>query len=91
MDSVFGHAHTARNDGHRLASVRPDGGVWIVSFGAGTSDGQTVRPVQPAARPMANLRLLRRTRLCEADPSPGLWPAPFSKGALAYGYFSIMR
>ena len=21
--------------------------------------------------------LLRRTRLCEADPSPGLWPPPF--------------
>ena len=40
---VIGHAHTARNDGHRLASVRPAGGVWIVSFGAETSDGQTVR------------------------------------------------
>ena len=34
---------TARNDGNRLASVRPVGGVWIVTFGAKTSDGQTVR------------------------------------------------
>ena len=54
----------------------------MVSFGAETSDGQTadVRQVQPAARLSANLRLLCRTRLCEADPSPGLWPPPFSKG-----------
>ena len=31
-------------------------------------------------------RLLRRHRLCEADPSPGLWPPPFSKGELVYRY-----
>ena len=36
-------------------------------------------------------QLLRSSRLCEADPSPSLWPSPFSKGELAYGYFSIMR
>ena len=30
--------------------------------------------------------LLCRSRLCEADPSPALWAAPFSKGALAYRY-----
>ena len=24
------------------------------------------------------------SRLYEADPSPGLWPSPFSKGELAY-------
>ena len=28
-------------------------------------------------------QLLRSSRLFEADPSPGLWAAPFSKGALA--------
>jgi hypothetical protein len=28
--------------------------------------------------------LLYRSRLFEADPSPALWAAPFSKGALAY-------
>ena len=31
-------------------------------------------------------QLLRSSRLCEADPSPGLWPSPFSKGELAYRY-----
>ena len=48
---VIWHAHTARNDGNRLASVRPAGGVWMVSS-AETSDGQTadVREVQPAAK-----------------------------------------
>ena len=40
---VIWHVHTARNDDNRLASVRPVGGVWIVTFGAKTSDGQTVR------------------------------------------------
>jgi hypothetical protein len=40
---VIWHVHTARNDGNRLASVRPVGGVWMVSFGAETSDGQTIR------------------------------------------------
>ena len=30
--------------------------------------------------------LLRSSRLFEADPSPGLWPSPFSKGELADRY-----
>ena len=51
----------------------------------------SLRQILPAALPTANLRLLRRTRLCEADPSPGLWPAPFSKGALAYRYSQYVR
>ena len=38
---VIWHVHTARNDGNRLASVRPVGGAWMVSLGAETSDGQT--------------------------------------------------
>ena len=69
--------------------LRDGGGI----FASETSGGQAIRcqTVQPAARLSANLRLLRRTRLFEADPSPGLWPPPFSKGGLAYGYFSIMR
>ena len=48
---VIRHIHTARNDGNRLASVRPAGGEGVVSFGAETSDGRTadVRQVQPAA------------------------------------------
>ena len=33
--------------------------------------------------------LLRRTRLCEADPSPGLWPPPFSKGGRFIGAESL--
>ena len=37
------------------------------------------------ALPMAYLPA-SRFRLCEADPSPGLWPSPFSKGELAYRY-----
>jgi hypothetical protein len=58
--------------------LRDGGGI----FASETSGGQAIRcqTVQPAARLSANLRLLRRTRLCEADPSPGLWPPPFSKG-----------
>ena len=35
--------------------------------------------------------LLRRYRLFEADPSPALWAAPFSKGALAYRYSQQVR
>ena len=55
--------------------LRDGGGI----FASETSGGQAIRcqTVQPAARLSANLRLLRRTRLCEADPSPGLWPPPF--------------
>ena len=58
--------------------LRDGGGI----FASETSGGQAIRcqTVQPAARLSANLRLLRRTRLCEADPSPGLWPPPCSKG-----------
>ena len=63
---VIWHAHTARNDGNRLASVRPAGGVWMVSFGAETSDGQTanVRQALPAALPSIHPA---------AEPRAGRW------------------
>ena len=35
--------------------------------------------------------LLRSSRLFEADSSPGLWPFPFSKGALADRYSQHVR
>ena len=69
--------------------LRDGGGI----FASETSGGQAIRcqTVQPAAHLSADLRLLRRTRLCEVDPSPGLWPAPFSKGALAYRYSRYVK
>ena len=36
-------------------------------------------------------QLLCSSRLFEADPSPGLWPSPFSKGELAYRYPQYVR
>ena len=44
--------------------------------GAGWIDGICTNP------------LLRRSRLCEANPSPALWAAPFSKGGTCLPIFS---
>ena len=34
----------------------------------------------PILKSWEKFYLIRRFRLCEADPSPGLWPSAFSKG-----------